>query len=128
MNIISILICVALIGCSSSIVKAPVQPVASSTTPETGGAAAPAKTSTSVSAETKSEQPKTEPSRSTMTCKLEKDERVVETVATQEGCELRYTKFDEAHVIASSTSGTSNCDRVRGQIKTNLEKAGFKCE
>ena len=121
MKTISLFVCLALIGCSGSKVKSAGQPAPARSTAETA---------------TPADQPAASPAPSpsavtggpTMTCKMEKDERMVETVATKDGCELKYTKFGETSVIASSASGTSQCDRVRGQIKTNLERFGFKCE
>ncbi|MBI4403469.1 MAG: hypothetical protein HY537_04875 [Deltaproteobacteria bacterium] len=61
-------------------------------------------------------------------CKAEKDERIVEIVETAPGCELKYTKFGETQVIASSAVGPAHCNRVRDQIKNNLEDFGYKCE
>ncbi len=60
-------------------------------------------------------------------CKLGIDERILENKQNGAGCELKYTRFNEAKVIAYSTSGPDHCLKVQDQVKANLEKSGFSC-
>lgn len=62
-------------------------------------------------------------------CTLDKDTRVIEVRKTDSGgCELFYTKFNEAKSVASSGFGTQYCEEVKDRIQSNLDKAGFACK
>ncbi|MCB0410968.1 MAG: hypothetical protein KDD22_00475 [Bdellovibrionales bacterium] len=62
-----------------------------------------------------------------VTCETASDKRQIEVVKSGEGCELKYTKFGNEEVIATSASGTSHCEKIADRIKNNLIEAGFKC-
>lgn len=68
-------------------------------------------------------------SATSATCKLDKDERIIDVRKTESGgCELFYTKFGEEKSVASSGFGTQYCEEVKDRIQSNLAKAGFSCQ
>lgn len=107
-----------LIGCSSSQVSK-TEPAAAKTA-ETAAATA---TSPATTPEKKTDAKEA----MKVTCKLGSDDRVMEKVEKDGGCELRYTKFGETKVSATSSVGTAHCDEVQDRIRKNLEKFGFQC-
>ncbi len=61
-------------------------------------------------------------------CVKNKDIRTVQVVKVEpNGCEVQYSKFGNKTTIASSAYGTEHCEKVKEQIKSNLESASFKC-
>jgi len=133
MKIILLFVAVALIGCSGSKVKSTAETVSAKPAESPTVATSNQKETTTQTSPAKGEGPSQSSlgqatSGSKMVCKAEKDERTVEKFETSTGCELKYTKFGETTVIASSAVGSGHCDRTRDQIKANLEKNGYKCE
>lgn len=139
MKIMFLFVGIFLVGCSGSKVKTTAESTTARKTAETTNTTPQAQTPTgqlpagkeaSEPAKGQADASKAPPATTgaKTICRLDKDERVVEKVATASGCELKYTKFGETSVIASSTSGPAHCDRVYDQIKANLEKYNYKCE
>ncbi len=113
----SVLAVLVVSACSSSPVK---ESTPANATPQAPTATAPAAAS-SASAPAQASPTK-------VICKMGTDERTLESAPTASGCELKYTKFGQTSVAASSAFSTTHCDRIREQIKTNLGKFGFTCE
>lgn len=76
----------------------------------------------------KKQQKTTTTASSTVKCSLDKDQRSLEVKATDNGCELLYTKFTETKSVAKSAKGLNHCQKSQSKIKNALEEAGFKCE
>ena len=61
-------------------------------------------------------------------CSLGSDERMIEIVEGENPkCEVFYTKNGERLSIAKANWDSSYCEKVSGQVKGNLENAGFSC-
>lgn len=79
------------------------------------------------SAEEKVEE-MTSKSASSFNCSLGSDERMIEIVAGENPkCEVFYAKNGERLSIARANWDASYCDKVAGQVKGNLENAGYSC-
>ncbi len=134
MKLFALLVASTLIGCSSSKVRSTAEATPTAKPTETpaqntaGSTAASDKKGAPGEAGSVAGADKGAAGGAKVSCKLDKDERVIEKVATTSGCEVKYTKAGETNVIASSTSGSAHCDQVQGKIKGNLEQHGFKCE
>ncbi len=77
----------------------------------------------------KSTQSKTEvkASGSAILCKKGSDERKLEIITANNGCQLAYTKLGETSNVASAASGTEYCDTVSKRIQGKLADAGYTC-
>lgn len=117
MKRITWLLVVALTGCSSTKLATPTASPAEKKTPEAAASPSVGKPISPANA-----------APAALTCKAGKDIRVLEKSEKNAGCELKYTKFGETNVVASSAAGGSHCDKIRDQIRSNLEKSGYKCE
>lgn len=62
-----------------------------------------------------------------LTCMVNKDARLISLEKTEKRCEVHYTKNGETNQVAWGESTPSICDDVFNNIKTNIEKEGFKC-
>jgi hypothetical protein len=62
-----------------------------------------------------------------MNCVLNKDSRVITLQKGEKRCEVHYTKFGELNEIAWGEKTPSICDNVFENVKSNIEKGGFKC-
>lgn len=62
------------------------------------------------------------------TCLVAGDKRIVTLDRKEKKCEVSYTKFGKRKQIAWGQSNPKICDDVYANIRTNIEKRGFKCE
>lgn len=63
-----------------------------------------------------------------LTCKSGADQRTIAVNPVNSGCEVVYTKQDQANTIATAANDTTYCETVKNKVKTNLESSGYKCE
>lgn len=64
-----------------------------------------------------------------VTCSLNQDVRKIELHNFQnDGCDLRYTKFNTVKSVAKASSEKKHCLEVSKKIVTNLTQSGFSCE
>lgn len=77
----------------------------------------------------KSAQSKTETKTtgSGIVCKNGSDERKLEIISANGGCQLSYTKFNDTNNVASAASGTEYCETVSKRIQGKLADAGYIC-
>lgn len=61
-------------------------------------------------------------------CTKGSDERVLTIVPKDLGCELYYQKGSSSEVVARSETGPEICEKVRVNIRSNLEKSGYVCK
>ena len=86
-----------------------------------------------VEAESKKEMTKTDvqPQKSAnnlaFTCLVGKDKRTVTLDKKEKGCEVNYQKFGEIKQVAWAENTPAICDRAFNNIRSNIEKSGFKC-
>ena len=65
---------------------------------------------------------------SNFNCSMGSDDRTIEIVNGENPrCEVFYTKNGERLSIARANWDSSYCDKVAGQVKGNLENAGYSC-
>ena len=65
---------------------------------------------------------------SNFNCSIGSDARTIEIVNGENPkCEVFYTKNGERLSIARANWDASYCDKVAGQVKGNLENAGYSC-
>lgn len=102
----------------------------------------PTATATTPASETKTEKTKgekkmtrptkaavnTDPNAREVKCTSGSDERLLAISTVGEGCELKYTKAGETKTIATQVVGDGRCVEVLGNVKKNLEGAGFTCQ
>lgn len=62
-----------------------------------------------------------------MTCSLGKDNRTIGIEKNGNSCIVKYTKAGNTTEPARAKSDLNYCQKKANQIKTNLEKYGFKC-
>ncbi len=60
-------------------------------------------------------------------CKKKGDDRKLEIVEKNGGCELQYTKMGKTETPATQMSGTAKCDEVLDRIHKKLTAAGYEC-
>lgn len=63
-----------------------------------------------------------------LNCNLGKDGRTITLQKGDKRCEVHYGKFGESNQMAWGQKTPSICDNVFENIKTNIEKGGFKCQ
>lgn len=61
-------------------------------------------------------------------CKNGKESRRLEVHTKDAGCTLQYTKGGKAQEVANSRHGVELCKSKLVQVRTTLEKGGYKCE
>lgn len=135
-------------GCSSSATKvesSPQEPSKQVSTnkrakPAVKSPAAPVKTVKTVEeseeepdkdkliAQTKVDEPV--PAGQKIECRKNNDVRSLTKVVSTDrsSCRVVYRKFNQSRVAGESQFGTSYCDKVIINIKTNLEEAGYTCQ
>lgn len=64
----------------------------------------------------------------TYACLVGKDLRLVEIEKTKKRCEVHYTKYGEKSQVAWAEATPDICSRVKKQIRSNIETAGYKCD
>lgn len=79
-------------------------------------------------AEEKAEEMTSEKMASSFNCSLGSDDRTIEIVNGENPkCEVFYSKNGERLSVARANWDASYCDKVAGQVKGNLENAGYSC-
>lgn len=63
-----------------------------------------------------------------LTCHLGKEGRTIVLQKGDKRCEVHYSKSGESNQMAWGQKTPSICDNVFDNIKTNIEKGGFKCQ
>ncbi len=61
-------------------------------------------------------------------CVLGKDSRVVTIQKGAKRCEVHYTKSGAEEQVAWAEKTPALCDKVFDNVRTNIEKGGFKCD
>ncbi|NUM60028.1 MAG: hypothetical protein HUU56_15445 [Bdellovibrionaceae bacterium] len=61
-------------------------------------------------------------------CKLNKETREIVLELKGTGCQVTYTKQNEAKIIATQKLGTLRCNDVFESLEKKLTSAGFACE
>jgi hypothetical protein len=56
------------------------------------------------------------------------DQRILEVLKTEKGCQLMYTKGGSAKSIANSNHGIKHCQKVQKRIHDKLVQNGFECK
>jgi len=132
----------SLAGCSSNAKKTETAPAEKKQTAMTTEpkATETAKTEPTVTKATKittaKKSPESKPQASStpisaeglLTCKAGADQRTIAINPVNSGCEVVYTKQDQANTIATAANDTTYCETVKNKVKTNLENSGYKCE
>jgi hypothetical protein len=62
-----------------------------------------------------------------ITCQKNKDIRIIEVVAKENGCEVNYTKLEKTTMKGSSAIGMQNCQNIKEKMKGHLVAAGYQC-
>lgn len=62
------------------------------------------------------------------TCLVAGDRRIITLDRKEKRCEVSYTKFGKKEQMAWGESHPKICDDVFTNIRSNIEKRGFKCE
>lgn len=62
-----------------------------------------------------------------MSCSLGKDSRTITIQKGDKRCEVHYTKQGQSNQVAWGEKTPSICDNVFDNVRTNIEKGGFKC-
>jgi len=62
-----------------------------------------------------------------LTCVSGSDSRVITLQKGDKRCEVHYTKSGNLNNIAWAEKTPSICDRVFDNVRSNIEKGGFKC-
>lgn len=138
--LISSLIFILLVSCTSSTKKDTTQAAASQPVPTPSSTAPVTDTQAAKESSTKKSANVTKANKATnaaaktttaagdVACVSGTDERGLSIKAKGEGCELEYTKMGQASMIASQIAGQEKCDEVLTKVKDKLVAAGYKCE
>lgn len=62
-----------------------------------------------------------------LNCVLGQDSRIITLQKGEKRCEVHYTKSGNLNNIAWGEQTPSICDKVFDNVRSNIEKGGFKC-
>jgi hypothetical protein len=134
--LITTFVFLGLTACSSHAKKEDTKPTSptttATTTPSASANPSADKKSSAKKKKSKGTETKTASAKSgtaaSVTCKSGEEVRTLEVKDAGEGCELVYTKQNEAKTVASSTHGKEYCETKSDKIKSKLEASGYTCE